>query len=110
MKNEIDEILHKYTTGEITVYEVNHKLEEMGAILYLDPQKNVLSQSEIDETVVGDAPENATGMGLLDTGTGSLDKVFVQDGKLADIDCGSMSALCIIGGKTYHVQGDTLMD
>ena len=110
MKNEIYEILSKYTAGEITVYEANKMLVDIGAIVYLDPEKLGLSQSEIDETVVGEAAVDATGMGLLDTGTGNLDKVFVQDGKLADIDCGSMSALCIIGGKTYRVQGDTLVD
>ena len=110
MKNEINEILSKYTAGEITVYEANKMLVDIGAIVYLDPQKLELSQSEIDETAVGDAPEEATGIGLLDTGTGSLDKVFIQGGKLADVDCGSMSALCIIGGKTYRVQGDTLVD
>lgn len=110
MKNEINEILSKYTAGEITVYEANKMLVDNGAIVYLDPEKLELSQSEMDKTVVGDTPQDATGMGLLDTGTGSLDKVFVQNGKLADIDCGSMSALCIIGGKTYRVQGDTLTD
>jgi len=110
MKNEINEILSKYTAGEITVYEANKMLEEVGSILYLDPEKIGLSQSEIDETVVGDTPQNATGIGLLDTGTGSLDKVFVEDGKLVDTDCGDMAALVLIGGKTYHVQGDTLTD
>ena len=110
MKNEINEILNKYTAGEITVYEANKKLEDIGAIIYLNPEKLGLSQSEIDETVVGNTPQDATGMGLLDTGTGNLDKVFVQDGKLADIDCGSMPSLCIIGGKTYHVRRDTLTD
>lgn len=110
MNTKINEILSKYTTGEITLEQTNINLEAAGSDLYLDPERNLLTQSEIKETVTGDTPAEACGMGLLDTGTGSLDKVFVEDGKLVDNDCGDMHAECIIGGKTYHVQGDTLTD
>lgn len=41
---------------------------------------------------------------------GSMDKVFVRDGKLVDTNCGDMSALCIIGGKAYHVRGTVLTE
>lgn len=39
-----------------------------------------------------------------------MDKVFVRDGKLVDTNCGDMSALCIIGGKAYHVRGTVLTE
>lgn len=110
MKNKINEILSNYTAGEITLEQANADLRDAGSDLYLDPQKNLLTQDEIDETVTGETPDEACGMGLLDTGTGSLNKVFVEDGKLVDNDCGDMHALVLIGGKTYHVQGDTLVD
>lgn len=110
MKNEINEILSNYTAGEITLEQANADLRDAGSDLYLDPERNLLTQDEIEETVTGETPADACGMGLLDTGTGSLDKVFVEDGKLVDNDCGDMDALLLIGGKTYHVQGDTLVD
>lgn len=108
--NKTNEILSKYTSGDITLEQANAELKEAGANLHLDPEKNTLTESEIRETVTGQTPAEATGMGLLDTGTGSLDKVFVEDGKLVDADCGDMPALLLIGGKTYNVQGDTLTD
>jgi len=110
MKNEINEILSKYTSGEATLEETNAALEAAGINLRLDPGKNELTEAEIAETVAGETPAEANGMGLLDTGTGCLDKVLVVDGKLPTADCGEMPALCMIGGKTYHVHGDTLTD
>lgn len=110
MNTKINEILSKYTAGEITLEQANVDLQDAGSDLYLDPQKNMLTQEEIEETVTGETPADACGMGLLDTGTGSLDKVFVESGKLVAFDCGDMHALLLIGGKTYHVQGNTLVD
>ena len=109
MNTKINEILSKYTTGEITLEQTNINLKDAGSNLYLDPERNILTQSEIEETITGETPAEACGMGLLDTGTGSLDKVLVEDGKLVDNN-GDMHALLLIGGKTYHVQDDTLMD
>ena len=57
-----------------------------------------------------DTAATANGYGLLDTGTGSLDKVLVKDGHLVDCDCGEMYALCMIAGKTFRVQGTALVE
>lgn len=94
----INEIIERYTTREATLEETNAKLEELGANFRLDPDKNVIQPGEEDR------------FGLLDTGTGTFDKVEVQDGKLVNCDCGEMYALCIYAGKTYVVQGDTLVE
>ena len=110
MKNEINDILSEYTTGDITMEKANAELAAAGSSTYLNPEKNVLTKDEIEETVVGESPADACGTGLLDTGTGCLDKVLVADGKLVDNDVGEMYALCIIGGKVYHVEGDTLTE
>lgn len=107
---KINEILSKYTAGEITLEQANADLKNAGTDLYLDPLKNTLTVGEIAATIVGYTPDLTYGFGLLDTGTGGLNKVTVMAGKLIDVDCGDMYALCIIGGKTYHVQGDTLTD
>ena len=100
------EILLKYTAGELTLQEANDKLEG----LRLDPGRNVLSEAEKRGTTEGYYPDQANGWGLLDTGTGSLDKVEVRGGKLVNGSMGEAYALCIIAGKRYEVKGDTLME
>lgn len=108
MKKNLAEIMGLYTSGKTTLEETNKKLKEADADLRLDPEKNILTEEEKHRTFVGYYPEQASGFGLLDTGTGSLDKVRVQGGQLVDCDCGSMYALVFIAGKMYHVQGRTL--
>lgn len=105
----ITDILREYTNGEATLEETNAALKEAGANVHLNPGKNKLTEEELAVTHAGDTPEETGGFGLLDTGTGSLDKVRVVDGKLMDCDCGEMIAFVLIGGKTYRVQGDTLV-
>ena len=99
------EIIKKYTAGELTLDEANAKL--VGGIK-LNPGKNIITEEEQRATTVGFYPDMANGWGLLDSGTGTLDKVFVKDGKLAH-SMGEAFALCIIGGKSYEVKGDTLV-
>ena len=108
--SKLREIIGKYTAGEATLEATNRALEDAGAGFHLNPGKNILTEAEKRATTVGYYPEQANGYGLLDTGTGSLDKVEVRNGKLANMDCGDMHALCIIGGKVYQVKGDTLTD
>ena len=100
------EIIKKYTSGELTLEEANKKLKG----IKLDPEKNVITEEEKMKTVVGYYPEQANGWGMLDSGTGTFDKVFVRDGKLVGCDMGEAFALCFIGGKTYEVKGDTLVE
>lgn len=92
----ITEIIRAYTTGDKTLDEANAALKEAGSSLQLDPTRNVITEAERKTH------------GLLDTGTGSLDKVEVKDGHLVNCDCGEMYALCIFDGKTYQVKGTAL--
>ena len=41
-----NEILNKYTTGEMTLPEANEALKEAGAGFTLDPNRNVITQEE----------------------------------------------------------------
>ena len=109
MKNVTD-ILRKFTKGELTAAEANAALAAEGAGLSLDPKKNELTEEEISAVKTGACACEVSGFGLLDTGTGGLDKVEVKDGRLVNADCGEMTAFCIIGGKTYRVCGDRLED
>jgi len=104
------EIIYDYSAGKITLEEANAALKTINAGFFLDPQKNILTEEEKRATTIGYYPEQANGYGLLDTGTGSYDKVLVQSGKLVNCDCGIMDALVIMVGRTYRVQGTVLVD
>lgn len=107
--SEINRIIARHTAGKATVEETNADLRALGSDLRLQPGRNELTAEEIAEAVVG-APAEVCGYGLLDTGTGTLDKVRVEDGRLVDNDVGEMYALLLIGGRVYHVEGDTLTE
>lgn len=106
----INEILTKYTTGEANLADTNAALKEAGADVHLDPRKNALTEDEKLATTVGWYPSQANGWGLLDTGTGTLDKVEVRGGHLVNCDMGESYALLIIAGRTYYIQGTVLTD
>ena len=111
MKNTgINEIISKYTGGKASLEEANAALKEAGAGFHLDPQKNVLTEAEKRATTIGYYPEQANGWGLLDSGTGSLDKVRVVNGQLANCDMGESYALVFIAGRRYEIKGRTLVD
>lgn len=100
------EIINKYTRNELTLDEANAKLNG----IKLNPDKNVLSEEEKRTTTVGIYPDMANGWGLLDSGTGTFDKVRVENGKLMNGGMGCAEALCFIGGKTYKVADETLVE
>lgn len=104
----IKDILKDYTSGKATLEETNAALTEAEAGYHLVPGKNALTEEEIRKTTIGQYPDMANGFGLLDTGTGTFDKVKVQNGRLVNCDCGSMRAMCIMAGRAYDVKGDSL--
>lgn len=106
----IKEILQDYTSGKTPVEETNAALAAAEAGYHLEPGRNTLTEEEIRETTIGQYPDMANGYGLLDTGTGSLDKVEIRDGKLVNADLGAMAALVIVAGHTYAVQGSVLAE
>lgn len=105
---DIHEIISKYTAGKATLAETNQALADAGAPFSLEPGKHTITDAERKAAKTGAAPSDASGWGLLDTGTGSLMKVHVEKGRLVNSDCGAMPALCIIGGRVYSVHGSVL--
>jgi len=93
---EVNRIIAKYTAGKATLEETNADLKQLGVDFRLDPKANAIQPDEVGL------------YGLLDTGTGTLNKVRVEGGKLVDTNCGEMPALCIFDGHVYAVVGDTL--
>lgn len=113
----INDIIRKYTTSEADLERTNAALQEAGAGFHLEPGKNDLTDEDRRETVVGYYPDQASGWGLLDTGTGSMEKVHVTGGRLehpvnqVQPDGGTnMAAYVIICGRVYEVFGDTLRE
>ena len=96
--SNITEIIGKYTAGETTLEDTNKALKAEGATFHLDPDRNTIADDERQR------------FGLLDTGTGSLDKVEIEGMKLVNCDCGDMYALCTFNGKTYKVKGTELVE
>ena len=108
--SKVNEIMEKYTAGEITAEEANAKLASAEVGFFLQPGKNALTEEEMRATTIGYYPDQANGYGLLDTGTGTLDKVRCENGHLVGCDCGESYALLIIAGRTYQVKGTALVD
>lgn len=94
----ITEIISKYTIGEATLEDTNKALKAEEATFHLDPDRNTIADDERER------------FGLLDTGTGSLDKVEIEGMKLKNMDVGDMYALCAFNGKTYKVKGTKLVE
>lgn len=105
-----NEILNKYTTGEMTLPEANEALKEADSDLYLDPNRNVITPEELAETRVGVTPDEANGWGILDHGVGSLEKVHVVNGRTVDVDMGQEAAYVYIAGKKYRLRGNVLTE
>ncbi len=105
---KIDEIIAKYTSGEADLKATNEALEKAGYDIRLDPDKNVLTLAEQNATVIGDTLEQINGYGLLDSGTGTFDKVKVVNGRLTNCDMGNAFAMLLIGGHTYYIDGNML--
>lgn len=113
--NSINEILRNYTTGDASLEAANAALAEAGAGFSLAPGQNEITDADRQETTVGYYPRQANGYGLLNTGTGTLDKVPVREGKLpfavneVQPDGSTNSfAQVVICGRVYEVFGDTL--
>ena len=111
----MNEILADYTSGKATPEETNAALKEIDCPLTITPGKNELTEADIRATTVGYYPDMANGYGLLDTGTGSMEKVHVTNGVLDHavnqvMPDGSTNMLAYVHicGKVFEVFGDTL--
>ena len=102
---DINKILKQWADGEKTVEETNEALKGTG--IYVDPDKQKIAEGE--GAVYCEDLSKINGYGLLDTGTGTLDKVKIKNGKLVD-SIGNMAALVLVGDVHYKVvDGDTLV-
>lgn len=109
----ITEILNKYTDGTNTLERTNELLTENGAGYIIDPDRNKITDEEAAAAVA--SVENATdlseisGYGLIDTGTGSKDKVHVLNGKVTNAT-GEQMAIVFIGGHVFRTAYDVITE
>lgn len=103
----VNEIIARYTTGNLSLEETNERLRAIGSNLYLNPDKNALTEEEIQEGTAG----------LLDIGVGSWDKVEIKDGSLVyavnivkEDGTTNMPAYVRANGKLYEVFGRELVE
>lgn len=115
--NSIDKIICDYTAGTADLEQTNAALKDAGAGFAFQPGKNEITEEDRRETVVGYYPEQANGWGLLNTGTGSMEKVRVNGGKLefavneVQEDGRTNSfAQVVICGRVYDVRGNALAE
>ena len=104
-----------YTSGKATPEETNAALKEIDCPLTINPGKNELTETDIRATTVGYYPDMANGYGLLDSGTGIMEKVHVTAGVLDNPinevqpdGSTNMLAYVHICGKVFEVFGDKL--
>lgn len=88
-------ILCEYTKGKLSLEETNAELEKTRSPIRIDPERNKITDPETQ--------------GLLDTGTGTMDRVTVRDWEIMNCDCGSMTAFCFYKGRAYVVDGTLLL-
>lgn len=91
------EIIKKYTAGKATLEETNQALKKAGASFHLEPGKHEILPGEEGR------------FGLLDSGTGTMDKVEIKDGKLVH-GMGDAFALLFFNGKKYEIKDTELIE
>ena len=107
---KFDEIMQKYTAGEMNAEQANAALKAAGVTeFHLDPDRNVLTEEQKRATTVGYYPEQANGWGFLDDGI-KLELTTVKNGILESCDAGDSLTYFYICARKYQVKGKKLVD
>ena len=110
-----NEIIKKYTSGDMTADEANAALKEAGANFHFVPGQNTLTKEEAKSAVGGPRPSDANGFGIMDDGV-APQKVEVKHGILQggavnqvnDDGSTTMTVYVTIGGYRWEVYGNEL--
>ena len=106
----INEIIFKFSSGEIPVEDANKELENIGSTIRLNPERNTITEDEYAETSLGlFPPTTVNGYGLMETGTGSLDKVEIRAGRLVNGGIGDMPGAVFVDGVRFEISDDKLV-
>lgn len=98
------DIINGWKSGAYSVEDANKKLQAIGAGFTINPYKNVITAPEEAQNTDTD------GVGMLDTGTGTMDKVQIRGMKLVH-NIGNMKAFVKFNGILYEVKdGEKLVE
>ena len=101
---EANEYLNDYISGKINLEQLNQKWADLGMELHLDPTKNIITSGG---ATVQENDADINGYVMADSGTGTMDKVMVKNGKLVYPNTDILFAF--IGNTRYVVEnGETL--
>ena len=101
---EANEYLADYISGKINLEELNEKWAEIGMELHIDPTKNVITTGG---ATVKENDADINGYVMVDSGTGTLDKAMVKDGKLVYPSADILFAF--IGTTRYTVENGEIL-
>ena len=76
---EANEYLADYISGKINLEQLNQKWADLGMELHLDTTKNIITSGG---ATFQENDADINGYVMADSGTGTMDKVMVKDGKL----------------------------
>ena len=101
---EANEYLADYISGKINLEQLNQKWADLGMELHLDPTKNIITSGG---ATVQKNDADINGYVMVDSGTGTMDKAMVKNGKLVYPSTDILFAF--IGTTRYTVENGEIL-
>ena len=101
---EANEYLTDYISGKINLEQLNQKWADLGMELHLDPTKNIITSGG---ATVQENDADINGYVMVDSGTGTMDKAMVKNGKLVYPSTDILFAF--IGTTRYTVENGEIL-
>lgn len=107
---DLEQVLMDYRNGEKDVEETNKALKELNSGLFIDPDKNVITDEEWANTTITGDLKTINGYVYVELGVGDPEKVRVIDSVLQGCNMGEQYAQAIVGPLWWEIKGDKIAD
>ena len=107
---DLEQVLMGYRNGEKDVEETNKALKELNSGLFIDPDKNVITDEEWANTTITGDLKTINGYVYVELGVGDPEKVRVIDSVLQGCNMGEQYAQAIVGPLWWEIKGDKIAD
>ena len=107
---DLEQVLMDYRNEEKDVEETNKALKELNSGLFIDPDKNVITDEEWANTTITGDLKTINGYVYVELGVGDPEKVRVIDSVLQGCDMGEQYAQAIVGPLWWEIKGDKIAD
>ena len=107
---DLEQVLMDYRNGEKDVEETNKALQELNSGLFIDPDKNVITDEEWANTTITGDLKTINGYVYVELGVGDPEKVRVIDSVLQGCNMGEQYAQAIVGPLWWEIKGDKIAD